>query len=101
DDFIKAVTVTLMAVFLIFISVIVMSVFETFSLTKILFEVTSAFGTVGLSLGVTSELSGPSKFILMILMFIGRVGVVTFLFMFKQTSEDSKYHYPKENIIIG
>lgn len=101
DDFIKAVTVTLMAVFLIFISVIVMSVFETFSLTKILFEVTSAFGTVGLSLGVTSELSGPSKFILMILMFIGRVGVVTFLFMFKRTREESNYHYPKEKIIIG
>src|SRR5690625_5416882 len=44
DDFIKAVTVTLMAFFLIFVSVIVVSIFEGFSLTEILFEVTSAFG---------------------------------------------------------
>jgi len=101
DDFIKAVTVTLMAFFLIFVSVIVVSIFEGFSLTEILFEVTSAFGTVGLSLGITSELSVPSKVILMILMFIGRVGVITFLLMFKRTREESNYHYPKEKIIIG
>lgn len=101
DDFIKAVTVTLMAIFLIFLSVIVLSILESFSVTQILFEVTSAFGTVGLSLGITSELTSPSKIILMILMFIGRVGVVTFLFMFKRTRGESNYHYPKEKIIIG
>lgn len=101
DDFIKAVTVTLMATFLIFLSVILLSIFETFSITEILFEVTSAFGTVGLSLGITSELTGVSKVILMILMFIGRVGVVTFLFMFKRNRDESNYHYPKEKIIIG
>src|SRR5699024_4761542 len=52
DDFIKAVTVTLMAVLLIFTSVIIVSIFESYSLIQILFEVTSAFGTVGLSLGI-------------------------------------------------
>src|SRR5699024_676277 len=57
DDFIKAVTVTLMAVLLIFTSVIIVSIFESYSLIQILFEVTSAFGTVGLSLGITSELT--------------------------------------------
>ncbi len=101
DDFIKAVTVTIMAVFIIFLSVILLSIFETFNLTEILFEVTSAFGTVGLSLGITSELTSVSKVILMILMFIGRVGVITFLLMFKRKREESNYHYPKEKIIIG
>lgn len=101
DDFIKAVTVTLMAIFLIFFSVIIVSVFEPFSISEILFEVTSAFGTVGLSLGITSELTTMSKIVLMILMFIGRVGVITFLLMFKRNRGESNYHYPKEKIIIG
>jgi len=101
DDFIKAVTVTLMAVLLIFTSVIIVSIFESYSLIQILFEVTSAFGTVGLSLGITSELTTMSKIILMILMFIGRVGVVTFLFMFKSRRGERNYHYPTEKIIIG
>jgi len=68
---------------------------------KILFEVTSAFGTVGLSLGITSDLTIFSKIILMILMFIGRVGVISFLLMFKNHKKIGKYHYPKERIIIG
>lgn len=101
DDFIKAVTVTLMAVALVFISVLTLSVVESVSLIEILFEVTSAFGTVGLSLGITSELTVFSKCILMLLMFIGRVGVVTFLFMFKGRNKQNNYHYPKEKLIIG
>ena len=101
DDFVKAVTVTLMAIILVFTSVLIISILEPFSLNQILFEVTSAFGTVGLSLGISSELTVLSKIILMILMFIGRVGVVTFLFMFKRDREESDYHYPKEKIIIG
>src|SRR5699024_5894525 len=74
EDFLKAITVTLMAIMLVLISVMIISILEPFTLMQILFEVTSAFGTVGLSLGITSELSIISKSILMFLMFIGRVG---------------------------
>ena len=101
EDLLKAVTVTLMAIIFVFGSVMAISTIEPFSLTEILFEVTSAFGTVGLSLGITNELSTASKVILMFLMFIGRVGIITFLFMFKNNKKSGKYHYPKEKIIIG
>lgn len=101
EDLMKAVTVTLMAFIVVSISILIISILEPFNLTEILFEVTSAFGTVGLSLGITSELTPYSKIILMILMFIGRVGIITFLFIFKNTTRSENYHYPKERIIIG
>lgn len=101
EDLLKAVTVTFMAIAFVFSAVLVISIFEPYSMSEILFETTSAFGTVGLSLGITSELSTPSKIILMILMFIGRVGIITFLFMFRNNKSSGKFHYPKEKMIIG
>ncbi len=101
EDLLKAVTVTLMAIFMVFVSVLVISIVEPFTITQLFFDVTSAFGTVGLSLGITSELTTFSKIILMLLMFIGRVGIITFLFMFKNYKRSDNYHYPKERIIIG
>lgn len=102
EDLMKAVTVTTMAIVLVFTSLVILSVIEPFSVTELLFEATSAFGTVGLSLGITSELTTFSKIILMILMFIGRIGVVTFLFTFrKEMQNDDHIRYPKERIIIG
>lgn len=101
SDLLKAVTVMMMAIALVFTSVLVISILEPFSVHQILFEVMSAFGTVGLSLGITSELGSVSKVILMLLMFIGRVGVVTFLFTFRKEGHTNNIRYPKEKIIIG
>lgn len=101
EDLMKAVTVTLMAMMMVFMSIIIITKIEPYSIIEILFEVTSAFGTVGLSLGITGELSTITKIILMILMFIGRVGIITFLFMFKRSKNTGDYHYPKERISIG
>ncbi|MFD2628210.1 TrkH family potassium uptake protein [Oceanobacillus kapialis] len=101
EDLIKAVAVALMAILIVFLSMLIMSIIEPFSLMQTLFEVTSAFGTVGLSLGITSDLQPISKIILMFLMFIGRVGIITLLFTFKKKKRSGNYHYPKEKIIIG
>ncbi|AIF43928.1 TrkH family potassium uptake protein [Virgibacillus sp. SK37] len=101
EDLLKAVTVVMMAFILVFSSVLIITIVEPFSLTQILFEVTSAFGTVGLSLGITSEITTFSKIVLMILMFIGRVGIISLLFIFKSNKKSGKYHFPKEKIIIG
>lgn len=101
EDLLKAVTITMMAGVIVFISVLVMTIMEPFPLSQILFEVTSAFGTVGMSLGITGDISTLSKIILMFLMFIGRVGIITFLFTFKRNKKVGKYRYPKEKIIIG
>ncbi|MGM8366252.1 TrkH family potassium uptake protein [Virgibacillus sp. W0181] len=101
EDLLKAVTVTLMAFIFVVFSLLILLIVEPFPIMQLLFEVTSAFGTVGLSLGVTSELTTFSKIILMVLMFIGRIGILTFLFTFKTRKQNGKVHYPKEKIIIG
>ncbi|MDP3644175.1 MAG: potassium transporter TrkG, partial [Bacteroidota bacterium] len=68
---------------------------------KIIFECFSAYGTVGLSLDLTPKLSDPSKYILIILMYIGRMGSITLLLsMAKAYGSASLYRYPKENLII-
>ncbi|MEK4013658.1 potassium transporter TrkG [Peribacillus sp. FSL M8-0224] len=60
-----------------------------------------AFGTVGLSLGITPDLSTAGKVVIMTLMFIGKIGMVTFLFSMEGKPLKHAYHYPKERIIIG
>lgn len=67
----------------------------------LLFEITSAFGTCGMSLGITSDLSPIGKVIIMILMFIGRVGLISFLYTLGGKTKTIHYHYPKERVIIG
>lgn len=101
EDLQKAVTVLLMALAFVFSSLILLMTIEPFSMMQLIFDITSAFGTVGLSLGITSDLTTFSKIILMFLMFVGRVGVITFLFMFKKNRSSPNYHLPKERIIIG
>lgn len=102
EDLLKAIMVTIMAIALVCISLLIITLIEPYPLNKLLVEITSAFGTVGLSLGITNELSIVSKCLLMMLMFIGRVGVVTFLFSFRKTVQsDANIRYPKERINIG
>lgn len=70
-------------------------------LLRIVFECFSAFGTVGLSINLTPFLSVGSKWVLIALMFMGRMGIVTLLLSIAQSSTKSApYRYPKENIII-
>lgn len=68
---------------------------------SLLFETVSAFSTVGSSLGITSALSGESKIVLVLLMFIGRVGFITLLMSFVPRKQPVKYRLPKEDIIIN
>ena len=69
-------------------------------LKDILFEVTSAFCTVGYTLGITPKLSIISKIIICICMFIGRVGTLTLISMWLKEKKDN-VKYPEENIIVG
>ncbi|CAM3172833.1 TrkH family potassium uptake protein [Lactiplantibacillus plajomi] len=101
------------ALLLVFLASIVMTVAtliltqtETiprdFGLEYILFEVLSSFGTVGLSLGLTPNLSVIGKLIIMLLMFIGRVGIFTSLYaLSKRQAKVNLIRYPEENILIG
>ena len=67
----------------------------------LLFESVSAFSTVGSSLGITPLLGNTSKILLVVLMFLGRVGFITVLMSMLPQKEQPKYHLPKEDIIIN
>ena len=71
------------------------------SLDSILMEVFSCFGTVGLSMGVTPLLNSFGKLLLMILMFMGRVGTLTVILSLSHHDKKSKIHYPEGKILIG
>ncbi len=71
------------------------------NLTSIAFECISAFSTVGLSLGVTAGLEDSSKWILILLMFVGRVGAINLLIGMMRRRRVSYYKYPQESILIN
>ncbi len=103
EDIIKSLVVFSVGIALVVASVMIIDVSDgrKFTLGEIIFEVTSAFGTCGLSVGISGELSSLGKSVLMILMFIGRVGILSLLFVFRTRRRKEKYHYPQEEIIIG
>lgn len=70
-------------------------------LLSIAFESFSAYSTVGLSLGITADLSVESKTVLILTMFIGRVGTLTILAAFLRKMKHFKYRYPSEDILIN
>jgi trk system potassium uptake protein len=101
DSVRRAFAIILLSVFLIGISIFSISINDSEKgLIKIAFEVFSAFSTVGLSLGITAELSPVSKLIVIITMFIGRVGMITLLVVFIRQSKQLYYRYPKEDIVF-
>jgi trk system potassium uptake protein TrkH len=65
------------------------------------FEAISAFATVGLSLGATAKLLPAGKLIVILLMFIGRIGLLTVAFTMIRQSREGAVHYAEENIMIG
>ncbi len=99
----KALAITTLAAFLIFIMTSILTITEKADFLTLFFEVTSAFGTVGLSLGVTPDLSSLGKVAIILTMFAGRVGPLTLAFFLSQKANKSSVHikYPDERIIIG
>lgn len=82
-----------------FSAALILSFEPQFDLSSIVFECISAFSTVGLSIGITGDLSDKSKLVLIVLMFVGRVGTLTFLSAFLFRRKYSRIQYPKESII--
>lgn len=74
---------------------------KTFPFEFIFFEVVSAFGTVGLSCGITGELSILSKIFIIILMYFGRIGGLVFLSILQEKKKKTGIIYPEENLLVG
>lgn len=98
----KSFIVVLVAIFILVIHLIVLSLVEPYETKLLAFELVSAFGTTGLSLGITSELGSVSRVILIVTMFIGRIGIAALLLMFAPEKRPSgTVKYPEMDIIIG
>jgi len=97
----RALTLTLTAIVLILFASIAIMIIEKESFIKVAFEATSAFGTVGLSTGITSFLTTASKAILIMLMFIGRVGISILSLIIASRVLPEKIERPEEPIVIG
>jgi trk system potassium uptake protein TrkH len=98
----RAFAVISLSLIVIGISVFLIAVFDPDKeLLAIAFESFSAYSTVGLSLGVTGNLSAQSKLVIIITMFIGRVGMLTILTAFLRRMKPFKYRYPSEDILIN
>ena len=98
----KAWAITSSAIVLVFLIVSILSLTERTDFLTVLFEVTSAFGTVGLTLGITPDLTNVGKMAIILTMFIGRVGPLTLAFVLSQKkSKKAHIKYPDERIMIG
>ncbi len=102
---IRAAAILLISLFLIMIVSTILSVTEEtsgFDFLDILYETVSAFGTVGLSRGITSALSTAGKLVVSMLMFVGRVGPITVAYaLLRQNKFIGNYTYPEGKVIIG
>lgn len=98
----RAFAVMTLSFLVIGISVFLVAFFDPEKpIISIAFECFSAFSTVGLSLGITGDLSEASKIVVALTMFIGRVGTLTLLVGFLKNINTLNYHYPQESIFIN
>ena len=102
DKYIKLsiVTITISIIFIFAITFLLTIINPSIPLVKILFEVISAFGTVGLTMDLTSEYNGLTELIIVIVMLFGKVGLLTMARAFIPTRSPRKYHYSKGHIHI-
>ncbi|MDW2094946.1 potassium transporter TrkG, partial [Vibrio sp. 1866] len=73
---------------------------EKASFDKVMFETISAFATVGLTAGLTAELSEPGKYIMIVVMIIGRIGPLTLAYMLARP-EPTLIKYPEDTVLTG
>jgi trk system potassium uptake protein len=97
----QALTIALIAIGAVILATMVLMVTSEVELSEALFEALSAFSTVGLTTGVTAGLSTAGHLVLVVLMFLGRVGPITLFAALVLRERELPYRYPEERPIIG
>lgn len=96
----KAFTVTVLALVMVCTGTLILMLVETLPFMEVLFEVVSALATVGLSMGITTQLSPFGMLLISLYMFIGRIGILSIVVLLAKTEAD-RIHYLKESVYIG
>lgn len=97
----KALAIIIISLAYIIILTIILLTLEDLPIERILYEVISAFATVGLSLNVTSQLGTLSRLLIIFTMFVGRLGPMTIALAFTEQKKKSSLKFPKEDILVG
>ena len=97
----QALSVIVLALMLITIGTAILLMITPLALRDVLFETISAFSTVGLSTGITAELPAGGQLVLIVLMFVGRVGTITVATALALGTGRKTYRYPEEKPIVG
>ncbi len=98
----KAFCIMILFIILLVAATVGISIFEeNCKLSVLLFEAASALGTVGLSLGLTAQAAVGTKLILIVCMFLGRIGPFTFFLFLLSREKTSRLEYPEERLIMG
>ncbi len=100
-DLLRAISVALLAIFLIFVATISLSQTEPFKVLPILFETVSAMGTVGWTTGITTDLSTGGRWIVIVAMFVGRLGPLTLFLALAAQERPPRYQWPEERVKLG
>ena len=101
DYVLRAILIILFGLSAVFTGSFILSLSEGFDFVRILFEAVSAFGTVGLSAGITGGLSNVGKIVIILLMYMGRTGPLTILAAMSEKEQKVQYEYPYGDILIG
>lgn len=102
ETILKAFTLTVLSIILVIGVTMILSMTQSgYEFIVYLFEATSAFGTVGLSMGLTPDLTPIGRICIILLMFIGRLGPLTIGFVLAKRQKDEAFRYPKGSIMIG
>jgi trk system potassium uptake protein TrkH len=101
DTVVKAGSVALLSTGLVTSALFLLSLTESLPLLPVAFEAFSAFATVGLSMNATFDLSEPGRLIIILLMYLGRIGPLTFALALLQEPRGSGLKYPDEGVLIG
>ncbi len=97
----EATSLTTLSMLIIMVIVFLLLILEPFKFDEILFESVSAFGTVGLSMGITSKLSATGRVLITLLMYIGRIGPLTLIYAFAIRRRSSAIQYAEEQLAVG
>ncbi len=101
QNVLRALTIIILALSFVIVVTFLMCLTQEAELMEILFEVVSAMGTVGLSLGLTLKLNLVGKLLIIITMFLGRVGPLTLVLALANRREQPEMQYPEDKIMLG